>query len=129
MLRLDFTYADLGLRETSEKTRRSSVSGVQEKVQLKRVRGGFEIVSSGGDFILKPAPRNTTARRSADVPVNEHLTMQVASRVFGVRTAENELVALADIIPRATRSWAFIRPPISSNSDNALASESRRCAG
>ena len=96
MLRLDFTYADLGLRETAEKTRRSSVSGVQEKVQLRRVRGGFEIAASGGDFILKPVPRTTSARLAADIPVNEHLTMQIASRIFGVRTAENDLVSLAD---------------------------------
>ena len=32
MLRLDFTYDDLGLVQTVEKTRRASVSGVQEKV-------------------------------------------------------------------------------------------------
>ena len=48
MLRLDFTYDDLDLPPTAEKTRRASVSGVQEKVQLKRVRGGYEIVASVG---------------------------------------------------------------------------------
>ena len=55
MLRLDFIYDDLGLLPAAEKTRRASVSGVQEKVQLKRKRGGYEIVASGGDAILKPA--------------------------------------------------------------------------
>lgn len=96
MLRLDFTYADLGLHETSEKTRRSSISGVQEKVQLKKKRGGYEVVSSGGDSILKPVPRNTMAKFARDIPANEHLTMQLASRLFGIRAAENELVMLAD---------------------------------
>ena len=96
MLRLDFTYDELGLVPTVEKTRRSSVSGVQEKVQLKRVRGGYEIVASGGDAILKPVPRNTAAKFAADIPVNEHLTMRIAAKVFGIHTAENELVLLRD---------------------------------
>ena len=96
MLRLDFTYDDLGLVPVAEKTRRASVSGVQEKVQLKRVRGGYEIVASGGDAILKPVPRNTAARFAADIPANEHLTMRIAAKVFGVLTSENELVTLKD---------------------------------
>ena len=96
MLRLDFTYDDLGIEPTSAKTRRASVSGVQEKVQLKRVRGGYEIVASGGDAILKPVPRNMAAKFAADIPVNEHLTMQIAAKMFGVHTAENELVTLKD---------------------------------
>lgn len=96
MLRLDFAYADLDLAEVCAKTQRSSVSGVQEKLQLKRIRGGYEIVASGGDAILKPVPRNTSARLAPDIPANEHLTMQIASRIFGIRTAKNELVELAD---------------------------------
>lgn len=55
MLRLDFSAADLNLPGNRDKTRRSSVSGVQDKVQLKRVRGGFKVVESGGDYILTPA--------------------------------------------------------------------------
>lgn len=96
MLSLDFTYADLGLKAVDAKLRRSSVSGVQEKVQLKRTRNRFEIVDRGGDYILKPVPRQTAARLAADIPENEHLTMQIASRIFRIRTAENELVTLAD---------------------------------
>ena len=96
MIELDFTYDDLNLPQMRERVRRSSVSGVQEKVQLRRVRGGYEVVERGGDAILKPVPRNTAAKLAADIPANEHLTMQIASRIFGIRTAENELVALAD---------------------------------
>ena len=33
MLSLDFSYADLNLPETREKTRRASISGVQDKMQ------------------------------------------------------------------------------------------------
>ena len=61
MLRLDFSVADLNLGERRVKTRRSSISGVQDKVQLRKIRGGFDIVDSGGDYILKPVPRNTFA--------------------------------------------------------------------
>lgn len=96
MLRLDFSADDLNLSEARDKTRRSSVSGVQDKVQLQRVRGGFEVVESGGDFILKPVPRHTSADLASDIPVNEDLTMSVAKRVFGIRTAEHELVEMKD---------------------------------
>ena len=96
MLRLDFSVPDLNLGERRLKTRRSSVSGVQDKVQLRKVRGGFVIVDSGGDFILKPVPRNTFAELAADIPANEALTMDIASKVFGIKTAEHELVEMKD---------------------------------
>jgi serine/threonine-protein kinase HipA len=96
MLRLDFTRSDLNLPEIRDTTRRASISGVQDKVQLKRKRGGFSVVESGGDYILKPIPQNTVARFADDIPVNEYLTMRIASKIFGINTAEHELVSLAD---------------------------------
>ncbi len=87
MLRLDFSVSDLNLAENREKTRRSSISGVQDKVQLRRVRGRFAVVESGGDYILKPVPRNSGAELASDIPANEALTMDIAEKVFGVRTA------------------------------------------
>ena len=96
MLRLDFSVSDLNLPAVRDRTRRSSVSGVQDKVQLRRVRGGFEVVESGGDYILKPVPRNTSAELAADIPANESLTMDLAGRLFGIRTAEHALVEMKD---------------------------------
>ena len=96
MLRLDFSRADLNLPAQRDTTRRASISGVQDKVQLKRNRGKFSLVASGGDYILKPIPQNTSALFAADIPANEYLTMQIAARQFGIRTAENELVSLSD---------------------------------
>lgn len=96
MLRLDFSVSDLNLAEVRDRTRRSSVSGVQDKVQLRRVRGGFEVVESGGDYILKSVPRNTSAELAADIPANEALTMDLAGRLFGIRTAEHALVEMKD---------------------------------
>ena len=49
MLRLDFTRADLNLPKVLAATRRASISGVQDKVQLKRIRGGFCVAERGGD--------------------------------------------------------------------------------
>lgn len=96
MLRLDFSVSDLNLPVNREKTRRASISGVQDKVQLMRIRGGFAVVESGGDYILKPIPRNTFAELAADIPANEALTMDIAEKVFRVRTAEHELVEMKD---------------------------------
>lgn len=45
---------------------------------------------------LKPTPQNTAARFAEDIPVNEYLTMRIASKIFGINTAEHELVAFAD---------------------------------
>ena len=96
MLRLDFSADDLKLPELRTRVRRSSISGVQDKVQLRRVRGGFEIVESGGDHILKPVPRNTSAELAADIPANEAVTMDIAGRIFGINVAKHELVMLSD---------------------------------
>ena len=43
MLRLDFSLADLSLPPQREKTRRASISGVQDKVQLSRRRGRLNL--------------------------------------------------------------------------------------
>ena len=96
MLRLDFSVSDLNLPATRDKTRRASISGVQDKVQLKRVRGRYIVVESGGDYILKPIPRNTSAELAADIPANEAVTMDIAERVFGINVAEHELVEMKD---------------------------------
>jgi len=96
MLRLDFTYADLNLPVMRTVTRRQSISGVQEKTQLLRKRGRFTPVESGGDYILKPVPRNTAAHQPRDIPANEAMTMDIAEKVFRIRVAEHELVELAD---------------------------------
>ena len=96
MSRLDFSVSDLDFPDARAKTRRSSISGVQYKVQLKRVRGGFAVVESGGDYILKPVPRNSSAQLPYDIPANETLTMDIAGRLFGIKTAEHELVEMRD---------------------------------
>lgn len=108
MLNLPFEYSELGLPVTHDLIRRASVSGVQDKVQLKRRRGGFDVVLSSGDYILKPIPRHTSAHLTADIPINEDLTMTIASRLFGIRTAEHDLARFKDgEIAYLTRRFDF----------------------
>ena len=40
---------------------------------------------------MKPAPFNLSLSTRKQIPANEHLTMQIASQVYGIRTASNGL--------------------------------------
>lgn len=93
---LPFTKADLRLPMAVRKSRRNSISGVQSKVLLSIIDGEFAVVESGGDFILKPVPEDSHSRFAADIPANENVTMEIASRLFRIRTAENKCVRFAD---------------------------------
>ena len=93
---LPFTKADLRLPMAIRKGQRNSISGVQAKVLLSIVDGKFEVVESGGDFILKPVPEDSRSRFAADIPANENVTMQIASRLFRIQTAANKCVRFAD---------------------------------
>ena len=79
--------------EIADAMHRISVSGVQEKFPA-TVNDG--IISIAGDnerstHILKPAPWDRTLRYRKMIPANEHLTMQIASQVYGIQTAVNGL--------------------------------------
>lgn len=97
MIVLPFTHADLNLpSDATGMPRRASVSGVQDKVELRRVRGVFSMVERGGEYILKPIPSMPLPKYRDEVPLNEALTMRIANRVFGIATADNEVVAFQD---------------------------------
>ena len=72
--------------------KRLSISGVQEKVSLLLEKNKLRLTDEGeqGTYILKPIPRDL--RKVAQVPANEHLTMQIARQVFDINTAENALI-------------------------------------
>jgi HipA-like protein len=86
--------------------------GVQDKVQLRLVRGKLSIVGAGGDFLLKPVP-SSPLHWAEFVPANEHLCMQIAGRVFRIETPPNALVLLADDEP------AYLVRRYDRNSDQA----------
>ena len=79
--------------ELAEAMRRISVSGVQEKFPA--ILKDSQIRIAGDDdrstYILKPAPWDKTLAERKQIPANENLTMQIASRVYGINTAENGL--------------------------------------
>ncbi len=72
---------------------RISVSGVQEKFPALIEKGHIRIAGdhAHATHILKPAPWDKTLRDRKQIPANEHLTMQIASQVYGIQTAENGL--------------------------------------
>lgn len=93
--RLDFTRGDI-IEIRTRTVDRLSISGVQEKISLQLERGELIPVAEGGQYILKPAPGQTLPKFEDDVPANEHLTMQLAEQVFGIDTAANACIRLAD---------------------------------
>ena len=73
-----------------------SISGVQEKISLRLDRGVLTPTAEGGAYILKPVPGLVLPCFADEVPANESLTMQIAEQIFGINTAANALIRLAD---------------------------------
>ncbi|MFP4095822.1 MAG: type II toxin-antitoxin system HipA family toxin [Cyclobacteriaceae bacterium] len=76
----------------AENLKRVSISGVQEKFSVLLEKNKLRLVNEGevGRYILKPIPR--MVKNGAQMPANEHLTMQIARQVFSIETAENALI-------------------------------------
>jgi len=93
--RLTFSRSDvIDFRITAAE--HMSISGVQDKISLRLERGHLLPTESNGEYILKPVPSGEIAHLKEDVPANEHLTMQIASQVFGITTAVNACVLFDD---------------------------------
>jgi len=90
--------SDESLRQYNEKIKRISISGVQEKFSLKLEKNTLFLTDAGGTHILKPVP-NERLNRLTDLPANEHVSMQIAKQVFGVRTAECGMIFFNDGSP------------------------------
>jgi serine/threonine-protein kinase HipA len=76
--------------------KRISISGAQEKFSVLQEKNQLRLINEGeqGTHILKPNPN---AGKNADqMPANEHVTMQIASQIFGIETAENALIFFKD---------------------------------
>lgn len=84
--------------EIAEAMHRISVSGVQEKFPAVIENGKIRIAKDGerSTHILKPSPWDKTLRDRKQIPANEHLTMQIASQVYGILTAANGLCFTPD---------------------------------
>ncbi len=79
--------------EIADAMHRISISGVQEKIPAIINADAINIAGDNerSTHILKPAPWDKTLRDRKMIPANEHLTMQIASQIYGIQTAANGL--------------------------------------
>jgi serine/threonine-protein kinase HipA len=85
-------------REYNEKRKSISISGVQEKYSLILQKNDLKLTSSRGTHILKPIPAERL-ERIEDMPANEHVTMQIARQIFGIKTAACGMIFFDDGTP------------------------------
>lgn len=91
---LDFEIDEISqVQDAMQTMKRISVSGAQEKFPALIDKGIIRLSMEGERswYILKPAPWDNTLYTRKQIPANEHLTMQIASQVYGIVTAENGL--------------------------------------
>ena len=83
----------------TDNSKRISVSGAQVKYSIVTDEKVLRLTKEDeqGKFILKPVPNNL--RYKEFCPANEHLTMQIASQVYGITTASNGLCFFKDGSP------------------------------
>ncbi|MCH5215246.1 MAG: HipA domain-containing protein [Muribaculaceae bacterium] len=79
--------------ELTEAMQRISVSGVQEKFPALISAGEIKIAGENerSTHIIKPYPWDISLVDRKLIPANEHITMQIASQVYGIETAANGL--------------------------------------
>ena len=87
---LKFTLPSI-VQGTNQNTRRISISGAQAKYSLRIKSKELEPTDNNGTYILKPAT-NMQFRLFADMPANEHITMQIAKQIFKLNVAESALL-------------------------------------
>lgn len=92
---LPFSRPDYNQAKLTGTKPRLSISGVQTKIPLALKESRLEMVEAGGQYILKPIPYSGLERTNL-IPVNEHLTMQIARQVFDIDVAANALVRFSD---------------------------------
>lgn len=85
-------YNEARLKITDQ---RMSISGIQTKISLILRGNQLKMAESGGQYILKPIPTGEFEELDL-LPINEHLSMQIARQIFQIETAANALVPFAD---------------------------------
>jgi serine/threonine-protein kinase HipA len=93
------TPKDENLKDFQSQTKKLSISGVQLKYSLRLENNKLVFTEHDGQYILKPIPPTVEIEKSDQAPENEHLTMQIASQIFGIETAENALIYFQDGTP------------------------------
>lgn len=80
---------------------RISLSGAQPKFSVVVENGLLRYTNEGeqGTYILKPKPTSYHIINRDFCAINEHVTMQIASQVYGIETAQNALCFFDDGSP------------------------------
>ena len=79
-----------------EHSKRLSISGVQLKYSLRLDQNKLTLSEQHGQYILKPVPPSRQLINIEDAPENEHLTMQMAEKLFKITSAANGLILFKD---------------------------------
>ncbi len=95
---LDFDRPDFA-QFRREHSSRFSISGIQDKISLRLEKNRLVPTAEEGEFILKPIPNLDGIPFLADIPANEHVTMQMASQLFRLPTAANGVLFFSDKTP------------------------------
>ena len=74
---------------------RLSISGVQSKHSVRLKETELSLTEELGEFILKPIMPGALEHSEA-MPANEHITMQLASQIFGITAAPCAVVFFSD---------------------------------
>lgn len=90
---------DENFNDFQDNTKKLSISGVQLKYSLRLAKNKLELTNSNGQYILKPIPPSVKIINNDQAPENEHLTMQIAQKIFGIETAANALIYFQDGTP------------------------------
>lgn len=86
------------IRTFNEKRKGLSISGVQEKYSIRQEKNELVLTDTGGTHILKPVPAERL-ELIADMPANEHVSMQLAAQVFDIQTAACGMIFFEDGSP------------------------------
>jgi len=91
---LPFSRPDYNIHKR-DSVKRLSISGVQSKHSVRLVGTELSLTEEQGEFILKPIMTGALEHSDA-MPANEHVTMQLASQIFGITTAACAVVFFSD---------------------------------
>lgn len=93
-----------------ENVKHISISGVQQKLSMVQEKNMLRLTNENeqGTHILKPIP--SLLKKAGMVPANEHLTMQIASQVYGINTAENAMIFFKDGTPAYITKRFDVKP-------------------
>lgn len=91
-IEIDFEK-EIDQQQARDNMNNMSISGAQEKFSAIIDSGKIRLAHDGeqATYILKPAPFNLSLSTRKQIPANEHVTMQIASQIYGIHTAVNGL--------------------------------------